>query len=289
MYDNSQIPLLNRLPRTRIRLMAARVLYGILHILLRNDRYRVYRNGIYYEIDLSEALDLSVFLFGSFQSHVTETDCFPLPQDAIIFDVGANFGSLSLRFAQLAPQGKIYAFEPTDYAFEKLRRNLALNPSLANRIVPIQTFVSDASTKTHHLTAYSSWKVDGRPLNAHPVHGGSIQTADNVGATTIDDFCREQGIERVDLVKIDTDGHEYQVLLGALQTLAKHRPFVIFEIGIYLMSEHGVTFEQYSQCLTSLGYSLLNIKNGKLVTQGNYLKQIPLRATTDILAVPPKK
>jgi FkbM family methyltransferase len=219
MHNTAQVPLFNQPPMTRIRIAAARVLYYILHAALRGDRHRIQRGGIYYDADLSEGFDLSIFLFRHLQSHETDTQHFTLRPDAVILDVGANFGILSLRFAQLAPQGKVYAFEPTGYAFEKLARNLALNPGLARRIAPIQTFISDTSTQAHHITAYSSWKVDAQPTGAHPVHGGLIQAADGVGAIAVDDFGQEHQIERVDFIKIDTDGHEYWGAQATRKTL----------------------------------------------------------------------
>jgi FkbM family methyltransferase len=286
MPSRTRVPLVNRLPMTRIRMAIARFIYRGLRLVLRRDCYRICRSGIYYEVDLSEALDLSLFLFGHFQEHVTDARYFSLPADGVVLDVGANFGLMSLSFAQLAPQGKVYAFEPTGYAFAKLMRNLSLNPKLAARITPVQTFLSDAAAQDKPIPAYSSWKVDGRPVGAHPIHGGLLRSTNSAGMTTIDDFCQERQIGRVDLIKIDTDGHEFHVLRGAAKTLETHRPCIIFEVGMYLMEERGVTFEDFIECLTPLGYRLLNSKNGHAVTSQNYRQEIPLYATTDLLAVP---
>lgn len=286
MPPRTRVPLFNRLPMTRIRMAIARSIYRGLRLVWRRDRYRICRSGVYYEVDLSEALDLSLFLFGHFQEHVTNARYFSLPANGVVLDVGANFGLMSLRFAQLAPLGKVYAFEPTEYAFGKLMRNLSLNSELAARITPVQAFVSDAATRDQPIPAYSSWKVDGRPVEAHPVHGGLLRSANSAGMTTIDDFCQERRIGRVDLIKVDTDGHEFQVLRGAARTLETHRPCVIFEVGMYLMDERGVTFEEFIEYLTPLGYGLLNSKNGHAVTSQNYWQEIPLYATTDLLAIP---
>lgn len=281
--------LFNRLPLTRIRMAIARVIYRGLRLAWRDERYRICRGGIYYEVDLSEALDLALFLFGHFQSHVTRAKYFSLPADGVVLDVGANFGLMSLRFAQLAPQGQVYAFEPTDYAFGKLRRNLALNAELAARITPVQTFVSDSAIPARPIPAYSSWKVDGHPKNVHPIHGGLLCAGDSARVTTIDDECDARQINRVDLIKVDTDGHEYWVLRGAARTLERYRPFIIFEVGMYLMKERGVTFEEYVDYLTPLGYRLVNSKNGRVVTRQDYARHIPLYATTDILAIPERQ
>jgi hypothetical protein len=90
------------------------------------------------------------------------------------------------------------------------------------------------------------------------------------------------------LIKIDTDGHELKVLKGARQTLKKCLPFVIFEIGLYVMKEQQIEFDHYYKYLYNLGYSLLNAKNGKAITLHNFSNQIPSRSTIDIIAMPPK-
>ena len=289
MYDKRQIPLLHQLPMTRIKLLIARTLYRVLKIMLRTEHHVIRRGGVSYEVDLSEGIDLSLFLFGNFQNYIIKKTNFFLPHDAVIFDIGANVGSMAFRFAQLAQRGWVYAFEPTNYAFTKLLRNLSLNPELAKRIIPVQLFISDQSESNHQIVAYSSWKVDGTASGTHPLHGGTVQSAESVPAVTIDSFCKEKEIQRVDLIKVDTDGHELQVLTGAHETLEKYLPYIIFEIGLYVMEERNVTFEQYFKYLSSFGYSLINSKNSETITIDNFLKQIPLRSTTDIIAVPPKR
>jgi FkbM family methyltransferase len=286
MYRVKDIPLRNRLPMTRIRLYIARVLYHALHLTSGSDKKRIRRRGIHYDVDLTEGIDLALFLFGSFQSHIINSPVLALPKQAIIFDIGANIGSMALVFAQLACEGWVYAFEPTHYAFKKLRQNITLNPLLAERITAIQSFVSDQSGPAHDLRAYSSWKVNGSASQKHPLHGGMIKNTDGVPAVTLDDFCAAKRISRVDLIKIDTDGHELQVLEGARETLARHTPRLVFEMGLYALNEHNTGFEQYFDYLKSFGYVLINSKNGKMIAPANYWRQIPLKSTTDIIAVP---
>jgi FkbM family methyltransferase len=289
MYNKIDIPPYNRLPLTRYKLFVARMLYRLLRLMGVSNKKRIRRRGIHYEVDLTEGIDLSLFLFGNFQRHVMANDHFAISPDGCIFDIGANIGSMTLNFARMVPEGKVYAFEPTDYAFEKLKRNISLNPELAKRVRMVQLFVSDQSGPVHDLKAYSSWKVDGSAQNSHPLHGGMIRNAEGVSAVTLDDFCIENQISRVDLIKIDTDGHELQVLNGAFRTLEKSTPFLIFEIGLYTLSEHHIGFQKYFNYLKSFGYDLINTKNGSAITLNNYRRQIPLRSTTDIVAIPSKR
>jgi FkbM family methyltransferase len=243
---------------------------------------------VYYEVNLTEGIDLSLYLFGNFQNHVTRQKYFSIPESAVIIDVGANIGSMAFRFAQLATNGHVYAFEPTDYAFNKLLRNISLNPVFSERITPVQLFLSDQTESDHQINAYSSWKVDGTDVESHPLHGGSTKAAESIPAVTLDDFCSENKIQKVDLIKIDTDGHELRVLAGAAKTIEKFRPHVIFETGLYVLEERGEIFEQYFLYFSSFKYNLKNSKNGKKITPENFHRQIPLRSTTDIIAVPLK-
>ncbi len=73
--------------------------------------------------------DLSLFLFGGFQKHVSQSRFFSIPPDGVIFDIGANAGIMSLQFARPIPQGRVYSFEPTHFAFVKLQKN-AMNEML---------------------------------------------------------------------------------------------------------------------------------------------------------------
>ena len=287
MNTQSKTPLLKKIPMTRVRLGLARLLYILFRTLLRQNIQIIRRKGVFYEVDLTEGIDLSLYVFGGFQDYVTRNKYFSIPADAVIMDVGANIGSMTFKFAGMAPDGHVYAFEPTDYAFTKLLKNISLNPQFASRITPVQLFLADQNIRTHEMKAYASWKVDGSTPNPHPLHGGEVKSADSVPAVTLDHFCLEKGIQRVDLIKIDTDGYEYKVLNGARQTIKKYLPYVIFEIGGYVLNEQQIEFKQFHDYFENFGYGLLNTKNGKKITVQNFTNQIPLKATSDIIAIPP--
>ena len=278
--------LINRLPITKIKTFIGRVLYRLVHLIYREDRRVIVRKGIKYAVDLSEGIDLSMFLFGNFQKHVSQNERLSLPQDAIIFDVGANFRMMTLQFAKQASLGKVYSFEPTFYAFSKLKKNLELNPELAKRIVAIQNFVSSSTSGEPDIKAYASWKGGGVVKGAkHQVHGGIAKSTDGIGAVSLDNFCEQKVIKRLDFIKIDTDGYEFEVLKGAQKVISKFSPIIIFEVGIYVMEERNIDFSDYLRFFGPLNYSLFNSNNLKEINANNYYKHIPLKGTIDILAI----
>ena len=72
-------------------------------------------------MDLSEGIELSLYLFGNFQKHIINNKILHFKADDVIIDVGANVGIMSLQFAARVPHGRVYSFEPTYYAFENLK------------------------------------------------------------------------------------------------------------------------------------------------------------------------
>ena len=275
------------LPITRIKIFGARILYRITTLFAGRHRRIIERDGVKYEIDLAEGIELSMFLFGKFQSHITRNPFLRLDADGVVIDIGANVGLMALQFAKMVPGGKVYAFEPTHYALERLKKNVGLNPDLGNRIFVINSFVSEHSNTNPAIVAYSSWKVNGeRGENDHPVHLGTPKSAEGVPAVSLNDFIAREKPGRVDLIKIDTDGHEYEVLKGAGSVIAQYRPRIIFEIGLYVMDEKKIGFDFYFNYFSDLNYKLIDTKTGVTITMNNYRQYIPKNGSTDLIAIP---
>lgn len=278
------------IPVTRLKIAGARLLYRLVKLTGRPDVLIAERQGIRFRLDLREGIDLSVYLFGAFQKHVFSNKLLTLKPDAIVLDVGANAGFMTLQFARLCPQGHVFAFEPTHYAVQRFKENLALNPGLAPRVTLRQCFVSDKSEAQPRLVAYASWPVSGNPAGveavAHAVHLGRSLSADGVPAITLDAWMEEVKPERVNFIKIDTDGHEWSVLSGAQNLIKRFRPAIIFEVGQYVMEEKGLDFNTYLNFFQMHHYVLYNSAGGQKLTISNWHKIIPRLGTIDVLALP---
>lgn len=273
---------------TRWKVLIAHAIFKTIRLLRIKQKRVVCRKGLIYEIDLAEGIDLSIFLFGGFQKHITQSKLFEVPQNAVIFDIGANCGAISLSFADLYLDSIVYAFEPTDYAFQRLIRNIELNKNrVEDRILPIQTFISESSDESTKLEAYSSWPIDKVFENKkrHPVHLGLMKGATNQ-QTSLDAFVQRQGIKKIDIIKIDTDGHELSVLKGGLDTIRKFRPTIIFEVTTYLLDEQNQSFLEFENLLLPLEYKLLDAQSHQTVTDNRFRNMVPEGGGIDIVALP---
>jgi len=271
---------------TSQKITIARIIFSFLQLVGVKHKQIVTRNGITYELDLREGIDLSIFLFGAFESHIARNASEYIPENGVFLDVGANVGAISLLVAKLVKHGRVYAIEPTDYAYAKLRRNITLNFELAERIFPVQTFFAEQSNPQSNLVAYSSWAIKENKNNeVHPVHKGSAMVA-SCGQVTVDDFVLSQQLETVSLIKIDTDGHEYHVLLGAQNTLKKYKPVIIFEACQYLMLPPNPTFSDLKQLLSTHSYRLCRLDRHTEITVEVFERECPPNGGMNLLAIP---
>ena len=279
-------PFWKNLRFTRLKMSLARCIYLVITLFMKQKVRTIQRQGIAYEVDLEEGIDFSVFLFGSFQKFIWDNPYCKFPEKPVLFDIGANIGTMALPLAKTYKQATIIAIEPTDFAFRKLSRNVALNPELAKRIQLEQAFVTEKSSESQTIMAYASWNISRNDSRKHPIHGGIKKESKEVLVTSLDDYCRDHNVGKVDFIKIDTDGHEFKVLQGASEILKTSRPVVIFEIGQYFLLEQKITFDEIFNFFKSLDYTLVDLKTDLPVTLENYKSIIPPQATTDLVAVP---
>ncbi len=282
--------LVNRhVPITRIKILVARFLHACLKIAMVRDLRVVNRRGINLSLDLSEGIDLSLFLFGSFQNHVVRATSL-IAEDSIIFDVGANTGVMSLKFAAACPRATIFAFEPTYFGCEKLKKNLELNPLLATRITLTQTFVADLENAGANLKAYASWNLNfAKNEDRDEVHHGLVKDTTSVGAVSLDGYVTRSQLNRVDFIKIDTDGYEGLILQGSRQLIEKFRPYIVFELGGHAIARSNVDIFWFVNFFQHYNYSLNNVANLFPLSADTIESAVPRKGTIDVIAVPVEK
>ncbi|MDB6007479.1 MAG: hypothetical protein JWR15_4466 [Prosthecobacter sp.] len=267
---------------TASKIKLARVLYRLLKLAGFRDEQAATRSGVRFQLDLREGIDVSIFLFGRFQNHVVSVS--PGSDAPIIFDVGANIGAITLPLALRYPQAQLHSFEPTYFALEKFRRNLALNPDLATRVTVNPCFVGSTSGTMLEAKAYASWRVDGATGGeVHGTHFGHKMEA-TTAQTSLDDYVQVNHIPKVHLLKIDTDGQEFEVLVGAQKLIATSRPRIVMEMCPYLLEEKRLTLNDYVQVLGP-GYRMTELRTGRSFDDKAFAR-VSRRGGIDVLAEP---
>lgn len=141
--------------------------------------------------------------------------------NAIVFDVGANVGNYSREILKVAPKAKIYAFEPHPKNFEKLK---IIEKEVENK--NFKAFHCACGDEQGELELHDYAHMEG---SSHAsLYKGVIEEIHKKKSISIlvkliklDDFIKEHGIEHIDLLKIDTEGHELAVLRGMINFIGQ--------------------------------------------------------------------
>lgn len=182
----------------------------------------------------------------------------------VVFDVGANIGELTLLFSRFVqPGGKVFSFEASAATFGRLSSICDLSRRDNVEVHHVALSDREGTLDLHvYPEEYSGWNtLADRPLESYGINVKPVGL-ERVRSATIDNFCRERDIEHIDLLKIDVEGAEYQVLLGARRMLEEKRiGCCVFEFG-QTTFDMGNTPEMIEQYLAQAGYRIRNIVPG---------------------------
>ena len=172
------------------------------------------------------------------------------PDDNCV-DIGANVGSILREMVTVAPDGHHHAFEPIPDLAARLRSEF---PTVDVH----ETALSDTIGTAEFLHFRGASALSG--LDTQEQSDGRIATPIAVSVATLDSVIPPT--YRPALIKIDVEGGEWRVLLGAERTLAAHHPVLIIEHYAGAAGVHGIGPEQLHPYLTSLGYRILDADGG---------------------------
>lgn len=194
---------------------------------------------------------------------------------SVMFDIGANDGMHAYKFALHGFQ--CVCFEPQQTCVEYIHRVCQLNAFDDVRVE--QCIVSDKEDQVDFYTSKSTWysSVDRcHTEKLEPV------TKQSVRAITLDEYCRSENLIPK-LIKIDVEGHEINVIKGAMEIIRHYRPHMVVEIwpgseskkGIWcilrecsyiFIGDDGVVLESLEQFMTSQNLDYLLLPDARLST-----------------------
>jgi FkbM family methyltransferase len=184
-----------------------------------------------------------------------------------IFDIGANIGDTVKSYNSLFNKASIYAFEPSPDLFQKLETRFRRN----NRVKPIKAAVAEVCCVrnfyiTRHSAAHSllvpeddaeKWMYPHADKDATEILGQI-----DVPVVTVDDFCKQESINDIQILKIDIQGGELMALEGAKGKLRQGSILLIYTEMLFVPLYQGQAFyHNICNFLSEYGYSLFDVYN----------------------------
>ena len=199
-----------------------------------------------------------------------------IPEGSLVIDVGANVGFFTILFANwVGKQGCVIAIEPEAQNFSELQRKVLADKYFG--VVEIHNVVAD--------------RVGGEVLlTINPNHPGDHKIGNEgiaVPALTIDDLCSKL-TRRLAFIKIDVQGAEMRVLLGAEATLVRDQPVLFVEVDPAALSCFGTSMNELLTFLSQLNYvpHIIERSGVQLLLRERLDELILKNGYTDILFIP---
>lgn len=177
-----------------------------------------------------------------------------LKKNEIIVDVGANIGDTAIPF--LLNGNKVLCVEPSNYFFSYLKNNLKNFEEKSKNVVFLNYFISSSSKSIdliiHEGTAFAA--DDSRRLD--------YKSSENINTKiiTLDNLLKQHdNAQDLGLIKIDTDGYDYDVINSGLEIISQKKPLLFFENQ--LTESNLLEYKNTYEKLQALDYKLIAFDN----------------------------
>lgn len=209
----------------------------------------------------SAAVPVSIMNFGEYESEELDMSLKILnllEKDSITFDVGANLGWYTLNILKDVETRKVYCFEPIKETYEKLDENLKLN-GMGN----YEVYNCGLYKKNEVLEFFYDVVASGASSMADL---RELDTTKKVTCKVIrlDDFVKENKINRIDFIKCDVEGSELFVYEGGIESIKKFKPIIFSEMLRKWSAKFNYHPNDIIELLEGIGYECYVIDNDKL-------------------------
>jgi FkbM family methyltransferase len=177
----------------------------------------------------------------------------------VVFDVGANDGRTVLRIQDQLCRPRIHAFEPVAATYQTLVRRTSGFSNVRTHPLALGARPGRETIYLNEIDAMNSFSAD---WTASPV---GVQQVD---VSTVDEVMAREAIDFIHFLKVDTEGHELEVLRGAEKALLESRVALIqLEVGVDQIRKKMLSLEEARIYLAARGFYLQGIYN-QCVTHG---------------------
>lgn len=220
-----------------------------------------YAGNIFDMSDFTYGIAMTGDLHNEETTLITKTLAYIAKNKKVVFyDIGANTGYYSILAGYLHTDATVYAFEPLSEHVDCIEKSIYLN-----HLTNIRNFTCALSDTEGEIAIYVAGT--GTTLSKEFV-GNNPTTERKITLKVFDTVVSTEKLEVPDFIKIDVEGHELKVLLGAKDTIEKNIPILYTEV-IYSMKQMGRPYinEKYIETfdfLKQFGYEVYEMKDGIL-------------------------
>lgn len=176
-------------------------------------------------------------------------------RDKVFVDIGANIGYFSLLAAKAGAK-TVYAFEPVPSTFEILQKNIVRNH--AEGCIRSYGCGIGSEGGTLCFTVNLGPKNHATYLCGSERHPWKARQKVHVPVIRLDEFVEREKITEIGILKSDTEGFDFHVLLGAEETLRRFRPLLIIEVNDRLLRKFHFSETQLLEKLRTLQYKQIS-------------------------------
>lgn len=198
----------------------------------------------------------------------------------LIFDVGANIGQSIKKFKKIFPNSIIHSFETDDDAYKILHKNYSNNKTInlnffglggKNECLEFYSYKESGKSSFYKLnlnTKFIKYKSEALGIDQHKYLNKTYQKE----IKTIDTYCEEKIIKKINFLKIDTQGFEENIIKGSSKMLKNNLIDVIqLEIIFSSVYEKSSNIYDIEKNLIPFGYKLFGTSHyGNLLTDQNW-------------------
>jgi FkbM family methyltransferase len=217
-------------------------------------------NGVAFECDLSSWPGRTMargMFFGTFSIEIVAAMKRFLKTGDVFIDVGANIGYLSaVGMGLVGPSGEVHSFEPVPDYYSRLRKLAGANPGF--RFFPQPIALSD--TQGRCTISVASKNVGWNTLVPGFMRASDLAYQVEVQTDRLDSYIDKHNVQRVSLIKIDTEGFEFPVLRGLKGYFERgERPPIICEVATDAYGLLGYSISDFHEFMSSYGYRAYRI------------------------------
>jgi FkbM family methyltransferase len=199
-----------------------------------------------------EAIPVQEFGIDPMKDMLRLTHLSGLSSRTVVFDIGAHVGDTVREFSFVFGNPLIHAFEPSPKTFETLKANTSYIPAITLNNVGLGSSRSELFFHESEKAEMNSFLAPAKDCWIKP------QFVQKLPVRTVDDYCLEHSIRRIDVLKSDTQGYDLEVLRGAESMLTSGRVRLVYLEIIFSEMYSGLpSLDEIYRYLCDRGFGLV--------------------------------